>query len=71
MKIRFITPNYENLFEVEDGQEVKLTHSDGTEIVKPCKYIDDYHFYFGNTCYHICEFAEKVYRNSAKVSPII
>jgi hypothetical protein len=35
-----------------------------------CKYIDDYHLYVGNCCYHICEFAEKMELNGSKVEPI-
>ena len=35
-----------------------------------CKYIDDYHLYIGNCCYHICEFAEKMELSGSKVEPI-
>ncbi len=34
------------------------------------KYIDDYHLYVGNCCYHICEFAEKMELSGSKVEPV-
>ena len=68
-KIRFIDSHYNTLFYIENGQSVTVTYKDGEEIIKPCRYIDDYHFYFGNNCYHICEFVEKMERISATYKP--
>lgn len=61
--IRFITPDYKELFRIADGDSIRYYTASG-EIRQPtCRYIDDYHFEtgspgFGNL-YHICEFAEK------------
>lgn len=61
--IRFITPDYKELFRIADGDKIRY-YTAGGEIRQPvCRYIDDYHFEtgspgFGNL-YHICEFAEK------------
>lgn len=61
--IRFITPDYKELFRIADGDKVRY-FTPGGEVREPtCRYIDDYHFEtsspgFGDL-YHICEFAEK------------
>ena len=60
--IRFITPDYKELFRVADGDRVRY-YTPGGEIREPtCRYIDDYHFEtssYGDNLYHICEFAER------------
>lgn len=61
--IRFITPDYKELFRIADGDSIRY-YTAGGEVRQPtCRYIDDYHFEtvspgFGDL-YHICEFAEK------------
>lgn len=61
--IRFITPDYKELFRIADGDKIRY-FTPGGEVREPvCRYIDDYHFEtqspgFGNL-YHICEFAER------------
>jgi hypothetical protein len=67
-KIRFLTSNYKDLFQIEDGQEVTIKFGDGTSSRKICTYIDETHFSYGGTCYHICEFAETMGRYKAEVS---
>lgn len=52
------------------GGKIKITFRDGHTADRVCKYIDDYHLYVGNCCYHICEFAEKMELNGSKVEPI-
>lgn len=62
-KIRFITPNYDTLFEVTDLKTVKVNGE-----VRRVYYLDDCHFGFvGGAVYHICEFAELCKRNGIKV----
>ena len=61
--IRFIDSEYDLLFTVPDGGSVtlKFTHptlSGNRDKTMPCRYIDECHFYFGNECFHICQFAE-------------
>ena len=57
-QIRFIDSHYNLKFYIPDGGKIKITFRDGHTADRVCKYIDDYHLYVGNCCYHICEFAE-------------
>ena len=59
-QIRFIDSHYNLKFYIPDGGKIKITFRDGHTADRVCKYIDDYHLYVGNCCYHICEFAEKM-----------
>ena len=61
-QIRFIDSHYNLKF--------YITFRDGHTVDRVCKYIDDYHLYVGNCCYHICEFAEKMELNGSKVELI-
>ena len=70
-EIRFITPNYKELFRIPDGGQIRLCFDDGETVVKPCKYLDDYHFLLGShQVFHICEFAERMEAIGARVEPI-
>jgi hypothetical protein len=69
-KIRFITPNYKELFTILDGEEIKIIHSDGEEFIRTCKFIDEYHLYVGSNIFHICEFAERMEQVNAKVEKV-
>ena len=66
-KVRFITPNYENRFEVKNLGKVLVNGK-----VRQVYFIDECHFGFvENGCiYHICEFAELAERNGIKVEPL-
>lgn len=68
--IRFIDSRYHTLFHLPDGGRVRLTRSDGTQIDRVCKYVDECHTYVGNYLYHICEFAERMEANSTKYEPL-
>lgn len=68
--IRFINPNYKELFRIPDGDRVRLLYSDGEKADRTCRYIDDYHVEVGGNLYHICEFAERMERSQAKVIPL-
>lgn len=68
--IRFINPNYKELFRIPDGDRVRLLYSDGEKADRTCRYIDDYHVEVGDNLYHICEFAERCDRSGTKVIPI-
>ena len=59
-QIRFIDSHYNLKFYIPDGGKIRITFRDGHTADRVCKYIDDYHLYVGNCCYHICEFAEKM-----------
>ena len=58
--IRFITPEYKDLFALQDGESLKMRCMDGTTKTTPCFACSDgYHFYLGtNQLFHICQFAE-------------
>lgn len=58
--IRFITPEFEELFSLKDGESLKMRYMDGTTKTTPCFACSDgYHFYLGaNQLFHICQFAE-------------
>ena len=71
--IRFIDSNYNNLFKLPDGGRIKITYPDGNVVEEVCRYIDEYHVQLGNnSCnlFHICELAERMENNRAKVEPI-
>lgn len=69
-QIRFIDSHYNSKFYIPDGGKIKITFRDGHTADRVCKYIDDYHLYVGNCCYHICEFAEKMELSGSKVEPL-
>ena len=62
--IRFIDSHYKDLFRVPDGGCIQIHYPDET-VVKPCKFIDEYHTQIGTNVFHICQFAEIMERNGA------
>ena len=62
--IRFIDSHYKDLFRIPDGSCIQIHYPDET-VVKPCKFIDEYHTQIGNNVFHICQFAEIMERNGA------
>lgn len=68
--IRFITPDYKELFCIPDGDKIRITQSDGTHIDRTCRYIDEYHLEVGNGLYHICQLAELMERNGSTIIPL-
>ncbi len=68
-EIRFIDSRYNTLFTIPDGGKITITYSNGEKAERECKYIDAYHAYIGNRCFHICEFAEVMERNGNKYEP--
>jgi hypothetical protein len=69
-EIRFITPDYKELFRIPDGGRIVVTRPDGEEYIAECKYLDETHFSANGTCWHICQFAEVQERNGAAVKPV-
>ena len=61
--IRFIDPQYKELFRIPDGGKVFVTTSWGEKREYPCRFIDEYHTEVGSNLYHICEFAERMQKN--------
>ena len=62
--IRFIDSHYKDLFHIPDGGCIQIHYPDET-VVKPCKFIDEYHTQIGTNVFHICQFAEIMERNGA------
>ena len=59
---RFDGKRYETLFYLPDGGTLAITRSDGKTSECKCTYIDPYHFYCGNECLHIDQFADFMQR---------
>jgi len=71
--IRFITPDYKEKFRIEDGDMVRIRRFDGAVLDRVCRYIDECHLEIGSgwdNLYHICQFAELMYRNGNSVIPL-
>ena len=67
--VRFIDPQYNELFRVPDGSVVQMTYPDGHQRSEVVEYLDDYHMKIGSSVQHICEFAERMARSRAIVEP--
>ena len=69
--IRFITPEYKDLFTLRDGESLVMRYMDGTTKTTPCFACSDgYHFYLGaNQLFHICQFAEISRANGTTYAP--
>jgi len=64
-QIRFIDPQYKELFRIPDGGSIVVTRPEGEmypgvqeQWVGVCEYLDDTHVAINGECYHICQFAE-------------
>lgn len=68
-EIRFITSDYVPLFRIKDGENIVITHTDGTKLVRQCNYIDEYHVKVGSKSYHACQFAEQIEKCGATINP--
>ncbi len=68
--IRFITPEYETLFTLDDGDKIRIRRSDGEYRDHTCRYIDQSHLEVGNNLYHICQFAEIMENIHCTVTPL-
>ncbi len=71
--IRFITPRYEEMFRIPDGDMIRITTNTGEKVDRTVRFIDETHIEvgasFSNTIYHICEFAEKMEQCGNTVIP--
>lgn len=68
--IRFIDPHYKEIFRIPDGDQMRITTTDGEKLDSTCRYIDDYHVEVGRNLYHICEFAERMEQAGNTVVPL-
>ncbi|MCX4214662.1 hypothetical protein OSC41_11845 [Clostridioides difficile] len=67
--IRFIDPNYKELFRIPDGGKIVISYAWGEKEERTCRFIDEYHTEIGNNLYHICQFAELMERNGHTYEP--
>ena len=70
-KIIFINSNYKELFRIPDGGYITITHSNGEQLIRKCKFHDECHVDIGSNVYHICEFAERMERNGSAYEPCL
>lgn len=75
-EIRFIAPDYTELFRIPDGGRIVVTRPMGEmypgvqdEWIGDCRYMDETHTNINGECYHICQFAEIQARIGAIVKP--
>lgn len=71
--IRFVTPDFRELFRLPDGDKIRIIVSDGSFEDLRCRYIDDYHLEVGigwNNILHICQFSEQTKRDGSTVIPL-
>lgn len=68
-EIRFITPEYKDVFKLPDGGHVLIKHKDGRVTEHECRFLDPYHFLLDNSTYHICQFAEMLQSSNSYVMP--
>lgn len=68
--IRFIDPQYKELFRIKDGEKIRINMPEGKFIDQTCRYIDDYHTEVGWNLYHICQFTESMEKNGYTVIPM-
>ncbi len=67
--IRFVTPDYKELFHLPDGEVITITLDTGEKLDRVCRFIDETHVEVGEKIYHICEFAERMAYNGNTYSP--
>lgn len=68
--IRFIDSRYDELFQIRDGDSIKISFPDGETVERTCTFIDEYHTQVGYNVFHICQFAEKMEEIGATYQPV-
>ena len=68
--IRFITPEYKEIFRIPDGDKIRMILPSGEKEDRTCRYVDETHLEVGRNLYHICEFAERMKDNGIEVIPL-
>lgn len=69
-EIRFVTTKNEEIFSIPDGDKICVTYDDSSFAIYTCKYVNEWHFHFGDHTTHIIEFAEELERSGATVIPL-
>ena len=69
--IRFIDSHYNTLFNIKDGDSIKITFGYNREdVVRKCRFIDETHTMLGKDSFHICQFAELMEKSNNKYEPV-
>lgn len=68
--IRFITPQYNDLFRAPDDGRVSVRLPNGTKKTYVCRYLDSTHFEMMGEVWHICQFAEQMQALGQRVEPL-
>ena len=68
--IRFITPDYKEVFRISDGDKIRMILPSGEKEDRTCRYVDETHLEMGRNLFHICEFAECMKDNGIEVIPL-
>ena len=72
--IRFITPEYRELFRIPDGDKIRIRTSDGKVLDRTCRFIDETHmeveYAATSELFHICQYAELTQRAGSTVIPL-
>lgn len=68
--IRFITPHYEELFCIPDGEKIVIEDANGKKEEARCRYIDEYHVEINERSFHICQFAELMQQIGSTCTPL-
>ena len=67
--VRFFDSHYNKLFDIPNGENIIVTHFDGSKEVLPCYFIDDTHMRIGETVFRPLQFAEIQERSGSVYAP--
>ena len=68
--IRFKDGDYRDLFQLKDGDKVRVFSADGKHRDVTCRYIDPAHLEYGNSIMHIDQLAEILKHNGSRIVPL-
>jgi hypothetical protein len=68
-EIPFIDSEYKTLFTIPDGGYITITLDDGEQLIRKCRYRDEYHVEIGGWPHHIYELAGTMERSGNAYAP--
>lgn len=71
-KIKIVDSHYRFLCEVDDGKMLKVWKpgKESESMIRPCRYLDEYHFQYGGRTFHICQFGEWLENGGYQAKPL-
>ena len=57
-------------FIIPDGDKIRIALSDGEQLDRTCRYINENYLEVGSNLYHICEFAERMEQGGCTYAPM-